>query len=108
MIMREYDIEAMQEVLEQHGIEVSFDKAKEIAEDFIVCYQSNRECEAPVPCPNKESDFMRAERLQKELDILKRKYNKEMQENEVYNKYISKSLGVERVGIDNGRVYYDK
>lgn len=106
--MREYDIEAMQEVLEEHNIEVSFEVAKEIAEDFIVCYQANRECESPVPCPSKESDFMRAERLQGELDNLKRKYNKERQENEVYNNYISKSLGVERVGVDNGRVYYDK
>lgn len=106
--MREYDIEAMHEILEEHGIEVSFDKAKEIAEDFIVCYQANRECEAPVPCPNKESDFMRAERLQGELDILKRKYNKEQQDNEVYNSYISKRLGVERVGVDNGRIYYDR
>ena len=108
MIMREYDIEAMQEVLEEHGIEVSFETAKDIVEDFIVCYEANRECESPVPCPNKESDFMRAERLQRELDNLKRKYNKEHEENGVYNSYISKSLGVERVGIDNGRVYYDK
>lgn len=106
--MREYDIEAMQEVLEEHGFEVSFEKAKEIAEDFIVCYQSNRECEAPVPCPNKDSDFERAERLQRELDTLKRKYNKEQQENEVYNSYISKKLGVERVGIDNGRIYFER
>ena len=106
--MRDYDIEAMQEILAEYDIEVSFDKAKGIASDFIDCYITQRECEIPVPCPNKESDFMRAERLQKELDILKRKYNKEVQENEVYNKYISKSLGVERVGIDNGRVYYDK
>lgn len=106
--MRDYDIEAMQEVLEEHGFEVSFEKAKEIAEDFIVCYQSNRECEAPVPCPSKESDFERAERLQRELNNLKSKYNKEQQENEVYNKYISKSLGVERVGIDNGRIYFDR
>lgn len=106
--MRKYDIEAMQEVLEEHGFEVSFEKAKEIAEDFIVCYQSNRECEAPVPCPNKESDFERAERLQRELDNLKMKYNKEQQENEVYNSYISKKLGVERVGIDNGRIYFER
>lgn len=106
--MREYDIEAMQEILEEHGIEVSFDIAKEISDDFITCYQSNRECEAPVPCPNKESDFVRAERLQRELDNLKRKYNKEQQENKVYNKYISKSLDVERVGIDNGRIYFDR
>lgn len=106
--MREYDIEAMQEILEEHGIEVPFDIAKEIADDFITCYQGNRECEAPVPCPNKESDFVRVERLQRELDNLKKKYNKEQQENEVYNKYISKSLGVERVGIDNGRIYFDR
>lgn len=106
--MRQYDIEAMQEVLEEHGFEVSFEKAKEIAEDFIVCYQSNRECEAPVPCTNKESDFERSERLQKELDNLKRKYNKEQQENEVYNSYISKKLGVDRVGIDNGRIYFER
>ena len=106
--MREYDIEAMQEVLEEHGFEVSFEKAKEIAEDFIVCYQSNRECEAPVSFPNKESEFERSERLQRELDNLKRKYNKEQQENEVYNSYISKKLGVERVGIDNGRIYFER
>lgn len=106
--MRDYDIEAMQEILAEYDIEVSFDKAKGIANDFIDCYITQRECEAPIPCPNKESDFVRAERLQRELDNLKKKYNKEQQENEVYNKYISKSLGVERVGIDNGRIYFDR
>ena len=106
--MREYDIEAMQEILAEYDIEVSFDKAKGIANDFIDCYIAHRGCESPVPCPSKESDFMIAERLQRELDNLKKKYNKEQQENKVYNRYISKSLGVERVGIDNGRVYYDK
>lgn len=106
--MREYDIEAMQEVLEEYGIEVSFETAKGIANDFIDCYISNREHEAPVFFADKESDFQRAERLQKELDILKRKYNKEQQDNEIYNSYISKKLGVERVGVDNGRIYYDR
>lgn len=51
---------------------------------------------------------MRAERLQRELDVLKREYNNAQQENEAYNRYISKTLGVERVGVDNGRIYYDK
>lgn len=106
--MREYDIEAMQEILEEHGIDVSFDTAKGIAEDFISCYQANRESETPVSFGETESDFMRAERLQKELDALKRKYNKEQEDNETYNRYVSKSLGVDRVGIDNGRIYFDR
>lgn len=106
--MRDYDIEAMQEILAEYDIEVSFDKAKGITNDFIDCYISNREHEATVSFSNKESDFERAERLQIELDNLKRTYNKEQQENEVYNSYISKKLGVERVGIDNGRIYFER
>lgn len=106
--MRDYDIEAMQEVLEEHGIEVTFNKAKEIAADFIDCYISNREGEAPIPCPNKESDFERADRLQRELDVMKRKYNLAKDENEVYNKYIQKRSGAITVGVENGLVYFER
>lgn len=107
-MIREYDVEAMQEVLAEQGIEVTFDKAKEIAEDFIDCYISNKEGEAPVPCQNKESDFMRAERLQRELDIMTRKYNTAKDENSVYERYIRKRSGAISVGVENGLVYFER
>lgn len=106
--MREYDIEAMQEVLEEHNIEVPFEVAKEIAEDFIVCYQSNREHESPVPSLSKESDFMRAERLQRELDKIKRELKSANTKNEVFEKYILEKNNASYVGIDNGRIYIEK
>lgn len=73
--MKDYDIDAMQDVLEEHGIIVEHDLEKGIAEDFIVCYESNREYESPIPDACKESDFERAERLQRELDKMKRMYS---------------------------------
>lgn len=106
-MIREYDFEAMQEILAEHGINVTFDEAKGIANDFIDCYITHRECEAPIPCPNKESDFERADRLQRELDAMTRKYNSAKDENNVYNKYIQKRSGAITVGVENGLVYFE-
>lgn len=64
--MRDYEIEAMQEILAEYDIEVSFENADGIASDFIERI-TQIECEIPVPCPNKESDFERTERLQKDF-----------------------------------------
>lgn len=41
--MKNWDIEAMQEILQNYGINVSFDRASNIASDFIDCYMANRE-----------------------------------------------------------------
>lgn len=106
--MKDYDIEAMQEVLNDYGIEVSFEKAKDIASDFIDIYQNNREHESPVYFSNKESDFMRAERLQKELDNMKRIYNKSKNDNEIYERYIKNRLGASYVEVENGMVYFER
>ena len=106
--MRDYDIEAMQEILAEYDIEVSFDKAKGIASDFIDCYITQRECEIPVPCPNKESDFERAERLQKELNAMLRKYEIEKERSEIYERYILKRSGAISVVVENGLIYFER
>lgn len=43
--MKDYDIEAMLEILSEHDIKVSFETAQSIAESFIDCYLGNREGE---------------------------------------------------------------
>lgn len=106
--MRDYDIEAMQEILAEYDIEVSFDKAKGIASDFIDCYITQREYEIPVPCPNKESDFERAERLQRELDKMNRMYSMANERSMIYETYIRKRSGAIAVGVENGRIYFER
>lgn len=69
-IMKEWDVEAMQEVLLNYNINVSYDKASNIASDFIDCYMSNREAEAPVNYGG-ESSFDKIQKLERELTELK-------------------------------------
>lgn len=106
--MRDYDIEAMQEILHDYDIEVSLDKAKGIANDFIDCYTTHRECETPINGVCKESDFERAERLQKELDKMRRMYSMANERSEVYERYILKRSRAISIGVENGRIYFER
>lgn len=106
--MRDYDIEAMQEILAEHGIYVSSQDAKSIASDFIDCYITHRECETPRHMNCLESDYARAERLQRELDKMKRMYSMVNERSDVYERYILKRSGAISIGVENGRIYFER
>lgn len=44
-MVRDYDVEALHEIMHDYDIDVPLETVKKICEDFIDCYISNRESE---------------------------------------------------------------
>lgn len=105
--MREWDVEAMQEVLENYNINVSYDKASNIASDFIDCYMGNREAETPVNYGG-ESNFDKIQRLERELEKCKYELNTATKANKKYESSLCKMLDVQRIYTDGDRIYTEK
>lgn len=105
--MRTEDVEAMAEILEEHGISASLDVIEKITSDFINHLDVMSEMQVtPFMRSNSESDYEKAKRLERELEIVKSKLAKASKENNVYHDTIKKYVNASMVWIDDNSVKY--
>lgn len=105
--MRTEDVDAMAEILEEHGISVSLDIIENITSDFVNHLDVMNEMRVtPFMRSNNESDYEKVKRLEHELEIVKSKLTKTIKENDAYNDAIKKHVSASTVWVEDNSVKY--
>lgn len=105
-MVRDYDVEALHEIMHDNGIDVPLETTKKICEDFIDCYISNREAESDHCLCDGETDFQKLEKLNKKVNRLEYELKRSSHKNSVYENYLLKKTNALYVSVDDDNVVY--
>lgn len=107
MIMRNEDIEAMAEILQEYGVSVPTDIIEKITSDFIDHLDAMREMRmTPFMSSGGESDFQKVLRLERELSQVKTEFARISKENQVYHDSVMQRRNASEVWIEDNTVKY--
>ena len=107
MIMRNEDIEAMAEILQEYGVSVPTDIIEKLTSDFIDHLDAMREMRmTPVMSSGGESDFQKALMLERELSKVRTELAKMSKENQVYHDSAMRRLNASDVWIEDNTIKY--